>query len=75
MARCEGCCTACWDQESSAARFASYLRPVVPLGGWELEQMQFLLGHASVQTTERYLGCKQKFRHAVNSSLGLIPRN
>ena len=28
------------------------------LGG-ELEQIQFLLGHASVQTTERYIGCKQ----------------
>ena len=34
--------------------------------GGELEQIQFLLGHASVQTTERYIGCRQKFRHAVN---------
>ncbi len=25
--------------------------------GGELEQIQFLLGHASVQTTEHYLGC------------------
>jgi hypothetical protein len=30
-----------------------------------------LLGHASVQTTEHYLGCKQKLRHAVNDNLGL----
>ena len=30
------------------------------LAGGELEQILFLLGHASVQTTERYLGCKQR---------------
>jgi site-specific recombinase XerD len=30
--------------------------------GGELEQIQFLLGHVSVQTTERYIGCKQRFR-------------
>ena len=41
------------------------------LAGGELEQIQFLLGHVSVQTTERYLGCKQKLRHAVNDHLGL----
>jgi integrase len=27
--------------------------------GDELEQIQFLLGHVTVQTTERYLGCSQ----------------
>jgi len=36
------------------------------LAGGELEQIQFLLGHASVQTAERYLGCKQKLSQAVN---------
>lgn len=36
--------------------------------GGELEQIQFLLGHASVQTTERYLGYKQELRHAVTAS-------
>jgi integrase len=41
------------------------------LAGGELDQIQFLLGHASVQTTEHYLGCKQKLRHAVNDNLGL----
>jgi hypothetical protein len=34
---------------------------------------QFLLGHVSVQTTERYLGCKQRFRNAVNDRIGLEP--
>jgi hypothetical protein len=29
------------------------------------------LRHASVQTTERYLGCKQKLRQAVNDKLAL----
>ena len=41
------------------------------LAGGEIEQIQFLLGHASVQTTERYLGCKQKLSQAVNDHLGL----
>jgi integrase len=34
--------------------------------GGELEQIQFLLGHSSVQTTERYLGCKQNLGSPVN---------
>ena len=41
--------------------------------GGELEQIQFLLGHVSVRTTERYLGCKQRFRNAVNDRLGIEP--
>ena len=40
-------------------------------GGGELEQIQFLLGHASLQTTERYLGCKQNLRHPVNDRFTL----
>jgi site-specific recombinase XerD len=41
--------------------------------GGELEQIQFLLGHVSVQTTERYLGCKQRIRSAVNDRIGIGP--
>jgi len=39
----------------------------------KLEQIQFLLGHVSVQTTEKYLGCKQRLREAVNDRLGIEP--
>jgi hypothetical protein len=41
--------------------------------GGELEQIQFLLGHVSVQTTERYLGRKQRIRSAVNDRIGIEP--
>ena len=43
------------------------------VAGGELEQIQFLLGHVSVQTTEQYLGCKQRFRSAVNHRIGIEP--
>jgi site-specific recombinase XerD len=41
--------------------------------GGELEQIQFLLGHMSVQTTEKYLGCKQRLNQAVNDRIGIEP--
>lgn len=43
--------------------------------GGELEQIQFLLGHVSVQMTERYLGCKQRLRNAANDRIGLEPES
>ena len=43
--------------------------------GGELEQIQFLLGHASVQTTERYIGCRQNLREAVNDRFRISPSN
>jgi hypothetical protein len=35
-----------------------------------------LLGHASVQTKERYIGCRQKFKDPVNDrfQISLPPR-
>jgi integrase len=42
--------------------------------GGELGQIHFLLGHISVQTTERYLGCEQRIRNAVNDKIGMEPK-
>ena len=41
--------------------------------GGELEQIRFLLGHISVQTTERYLGCTQRIASAMNDKIGIEP--
>jgi integrase len=43
------------------------------LAGGELDQIQFLLGHVSIQTTEQYLGCKQKLRYAVKDKMQIEP--
>lgn len=39
--------------------------------GGDLEQIKFLLGHSSIQTTERYLGSEQEIVTAVNDNMGL----
>lgn len=39
--------------------------------GGDLEQIQAMLGHASLVTTQRYLGTVQNLRNAVNDNLGL----
>ncbi len=38
--------------------------------GGDLEQIKFMLGHSSIQTTERYLGSEQELAVAVNDGLG-----
>jgi integrase len=67
-----------WEVVRKAAKLAPHdLRRTCArlcrLAGGELDQIQFLLGHVSIQTTERYLGCKQKLHHAVNDKLGIEP--
>jgi site-specific recombinase XerD len=42
------------------------------INGGELEKIQFLLGHASVLATERYLGCKQNLEEPVNDRFGCL---
>jgi hypothetical protein len=50
----------------------------IRLGDWLTPQQgnalwQALLGHVSVQTTERYLGCTQRIAAAVNDKIGIEP--
>jgi integrase len=42
------------------------------VNGGELEQIQFLHGHVSVLTTERYLGCKQNLEEPANDRFGCL---
>lgn len=39
--------------------------------GGDIEQIQAMLGHASLVTTQRYLGTIQNLRNAVNDNIGL----
>lgn len=40
-------------------------------GNWT--RFNFFSGDVSIQTTERYLGCKQRIRAAVNDRIGIEP--
>lgn len=40
-------------------------------GGSEIDQVQLSLGHSSIQTTENYLGIKQKLKDAPSDLVGL----
>ena len=54
------------------ARSQAHLRQLAHLGRAPLEQIQISLGHASIQTTERYLGLKQNLHDGPCDRLGLV---
>ena len=47
--------------------------PLCHQAGDELDQIQFLPGRAPIEPAERYLGCEQRFRNAVNDHIGPEP--
>jgi hypothetical protein len=59
------------DENKTSRRFHDHRHIECHTSGGELEQIQFLLRHASVQTTERYLGCKQNLGQPVNDLFDL----
>jgi hypothetical protein len=73
LAYCEGIRQKHRSEEVGTARSATDLCSAPPRMGGELEQIQFLLGHVSLQTTERYLDCKQRIRSPVNYRIGIEP--
>jgi hypothetical protein len=38
-----------------------------------VEPWRLSMKNVSIETTERYLGCKQRFQNAVNDGIGLEP--
>jgi integrase len=67
-----GCSDPAHSRHSSASkRTTAGCARLCHLASGKLDQIQFLLGHVSIQTTERYLGCQQKLRYAVNDTLAI----
>jgi site-specific recombinase XerD len=62
----KGCCEKAGLQHIAPHDLRRTCAKLCHTSGGEIEQIQFLMGHALVQTTERYLGCKQNLGHPVN---------
>ena len=67
----KGCCERVGLQHIAPHDLRRTCAKLCHTSGGEIEQIQFLLGHASIQTTERYLGCKQNLGHPVNDPFRL----
>jgi hypothetical protein len=59
------------EQKLNLIEFSTCLvtQPRTSATNWS--RFNFLLGHVSVQTTERYLGCTQRISSAVNDRIGI----
>jgi site-specific recombinase XerD len=68
----KGCCERAGLQHIAPHDLRRTCAKLCHTNGGEIEQIQFLLGHASIQTTERYLGCKQNLGHPVNDLFRLV---
>jgi hypothetical protein len=53
-------------RETCAARSPSHVGAILSPGRWRTGSDSVSLRHLSIQTTERFFGCKQKLRRAVN---------
>src|SRR6202166_1865559 len=73
LAHCEGIRQEHWRGEVGATRSATDLCSALPRIGRRVGADSISFGHVSVQTTERYLGCKQRIRSAVNDRIGIEP--
>lgn len=65
-----------WDVVRRVAKVAPHdlrrtFAKLARAGGASLEQIQLTLGHASIETTQRYLGSKINFQNAACDRLGL----
>jgi N-acetylglucosamine malate deacetylase 1 len=59
------------DQAATGHLDLCRLRQALPEEWGDREQVKFLLGHSSLQTSERYLGSEQEIAVAVKDNLGL----